>query len=393
MSAHAHTGGMTRRRLLHAGALAGVAAVVPAAARAAPSQCGPWPLWSAFVDKHIQPDGRVVDFLNPDQRSTSEGQSYALFFALVNNDQVLFDKVLSWTRHNLCGGRPDLHLPAWLWGRDGGSAWRVLDANTASDGELWIAYALLEAGRLWSRPGYLKAGQQMLQLIRTQEVATLPGLGPMLLPGRTGFVDNGRWTLNPSYLPIQVLRRCANADPKGPWAAIAANSARVLRDSAPVGFAPDWTVWDGKTFNADPKRGNVGSYDAIRVYLWAGMLDAGEPLRARLLKDLSGPADLLAAQQTPAEKIDTARGVGTGALPVGFSAALLPYLSALGKPALLKAQAQRVPAATQPAAAALPYFERTLALFGQGWLENRYRFAADGRLLPAWRTPACAATT
>ncbi|CEJ47399.1 cellulose synthase complex periplasmic endoglucanase BcsZ [Xanthomonas citri pv. bilvae] len=341
MSAHAHTGGMTRRRLLHAGALAGVAALLPAAALAAPSQCGPWPLWSAFVDKHIQPDGRVVDFLNPDQRSTSEGQSYALFFALVNNDQVLFDKVLSWTRHNLCGGRPDLNLPAWLWGRDGSGAWRVLDANTASDGELWIAYALLEAGRLWSRPGYLKAGQQMLQLIRTQEVATLPGLGPMLLPGRTGFVDNGRWTLNPSYLPIQVLRRCANADPKGPWAAIAANSARVLRDSAPVGFAPDWTVWDGKTFNADPKRGNVG----------------------------------------------------TGALPVGFSAALLPYLSALGKPALLKAQAQRVPAATQPAAAALPYFERTLALFGQGWLENRYRFAADGRLLPAWRTPACAATT
>lgn len=234
MSAHAHTGGMTRRRLLHAGTLAGVAALLPAAALAAPSQCGPWPLWSAFVDKHIQRDGRVVDFLNPDQRSTSEGQSYALFFALVNNDQVLFDKVLSWTRHNLCGGRPDLNLPAWLWGRDGSGAWRVLDANTASDGELWIAYALLEAGRLWSRPGFLKAGQQMLQLIRTQEVATLPGLGPMLLPGRTGFVDNGRWTLNPSYLPIQVLRRCANADPKGPWAW----AARWISSSAWACLAP-----------------------------------------------------------------------------------------------------------------------------------------------------------
>ncbi|PPU45174.1 endo-1,4-D-glucanase [Xanthomonas arboricola] len=391
MSAHDSAATMTRRRLLRAGALAGLAALLPTRAAAVAGQCGPWSLWNAFVDKHIQPDGRVVDFLNPDQRSTSEGQSYALFFALVNNDQVLFEKVLGWTRHNLCGGRPDLNLPAWLWGRDGSGSWRVLDANTASDGELWIAYALLEAGRLWSRPGYLKAGQQILQLMRQQEVAMLPGLGAMLLPGRTGFAEKQRWTLNPSYLPIQVLRRCANADPKGPWAAIASNAARVLRESAPVGFAPDWTVWDGERFGPDPKRGNVGSYDAIRVYLWTGMLDAGEPLRSGLLRDLSGPADLLAAQTPFAEKIDTARGVGSGAVPVGFSAALLPYLSAMGQPALLKAQAQRIPAAAQAAAAALPYFERTLALFGQGWLENRYRFAADGRLLPAWRTPACSA--
>ncbi|KTF31423.1 1,4-D-glucanase, partial [Xanthomonas vesicatoria] len=115
--------------------------------------------------------------------------------------------------------------------------------------------------------------------------------------------------------------------------------------------------------------------------------------RAKLLQDLSGPADLLAAGTAFAEKIDTARGVGTGAVPVGFSAALLPYLSALRQPTLLKAQAQRIPLAATPAAAALPYFERTLVLFGQGWLENRYRFAADGRLLPAWRTPACSAKT
>ena len=105
---------MTRRSLLRAGALSGLAAVLPARVLAAPLQCGAWPLWDAFVAKHIQPDGRVVDFLNPDQRSTSEGQSYALFFALVNNDAVLFDKVLGWTRHNLCAGRPDLNLPAWL---------------------------------------------------------------------------------------------------------------------------------------------------------------------------------------------------------------------------------------------------------------------------------------
>ncbi|MFA9976957.1 cellulase, partial [Xanthomonas euvesicatoria] len=54
MSAHAHTGGMTRRRLLHAGALAGVAARGGGAARAAPTQRPPWPEWMAFLHKHKQ---------------------------------------------------------------------------------------------------------------------------------------------------------------------------------------------------------------------------------------------------------------------------------------------------------------------------------------------------
>lgn len=381
-----------RRRALGTlalGALAGASAPLLAAVPA--SGCAAaWPMWQAFVARHIQPDGRVVDFLNADQRSTSEGQSYALFFALVANDQLLFERILGWTRHNLSGGRPDLNLPAWLWGRSGDGQWRVLDPNTASDGELWIAYALLEAGRLWRRPGYVRAGTQILQLIRQQETTTLPGLGPMLLPGRHGFAQAGRWTLNPSYLPIQVLRRCALADPAGPWAAIAKNTARLLREASPVGFAPDWTSWSAAGTGIDPAKGNTGSYDAIRAYLWAGMLDAAEPLRAALLRDLSGPQQLLKTPGGFAEKVDTTRGVGSGAVPVGFSAALLPYLDALREPALLKRQQQRIPAAGSAAANALPYYERTLVLFGQGWLEKRYRFAADGRLLPAWRSPCSA---
>lgn len=375
-----------RRRVLRGAALSGVTALLPAPLLAAAAMCGPWRAWSSFVTKHIADDGRVIDFATPDQRSTSEGQSYALFFALVNNDPMLFERVLGWTRNNLCGDASDQRLPAWLWGRASDGRWRVLDDNSASDADLWIAYALLEAGRLWNRPGYASAGMQTLQLVRKQEVSDLPGLGPMLLPGPQGFATDTRWTLNPSYLPLQLLRRFAVVDPKGPWAAMAAGTARMLRDSAPVGFAPDWTAWDGSGFVADPAKGNVGSYDAIRVYLWAGMLDVAEPLRSRLLKDLSGPLQLLQAQGAFAEKIDTTRGVGMGPPPAGFAAALLPYLSALREPALLKAQGRLIPATAQ-----LPYYERILILFGQGWSENRYRFWADGRLMPCWRSTACSA--
>lgn len=382
-----------RRQVLRMLALAGLAGAGLPLRSAPVASCAPWPAWTSFVGRHVQQDGRVVDFATPDQRSTSEGQSYTLFFALANNDQALFERVLGWTRHNLCAGRPDQNLPAWRWGQADDGRWRVLDGNSASDADLWIAYALLEAGRLWNRPGYVSAGRQLLRLVQAQEVDDIPGLGPMLLPGREGFGDGKRWTFNPSYLPIQLLRRFASIDPKGPWAGIAQRSARLVRDASPVGFAPDWAGWDGRAFGIDPARGNIGSYDAIRVYLWAGMLDPGESRRQQLLDDLSGPVQMLRAQGGFAEKIDTTRGVGTGAAPIGFSAALLPYLSALREPALLKAQAGRIPAAAQPAAAALPYYERMLVLFGRGWLENRFRFSADGRLLPAWRSTACSART
>jgi len=386
-----------RRRWL-GGALAFAAAAVlaPRARAVSPPPCKPaaaWPYWQSFATRHIQDDGRVVDFDTPDQRSTSEGQSYALFFALVNNDEVLFERVLGWTRHNLMDSRPQERLPSWLWGRAGDGSWRVLDENNATDADLWIAYALLEAGRLWERPGYVSAGVRKLQLAREQVLADVPGLGPMLLPGRSGFHTGTRWTFNPSYVPLQLLRRFAAVDPKGPWRALVANSARMISGSAPVGFAADWIGWDGKAFGIDPAKGNVGSYDAIRVYLWAGMLDAGEPLRANLLRDLSGPVQLLRAQGEFCEKIDVVSGVGTNKAPPGFAAALLPYLSALDEAALLKKQQQRIPPAGSAAANALPYYERNLVLFGQGWLDNRYRFAADGRLLPAWRSKSCSATT
>jgi endoglucanase len=32
--------------------------------------------------------------------------------------------------------------------------WAVIDTNSASDADIWIAWSLLEAGRLWKHPDY-----------------------------------------------------------------------------------------------------------------------------------------------------------------------------------------------------------------------------------------------
>jgi endoglucanase len=64
-----------------------------------------------------------------------------------------FDRLLHWTQANLAGGDLQTHLPAWLWGKQGRP---VEDSrpNSASDADVWMAYALIEAGRLWNVPVY-----------------------------------------------------------------------------------------------------------------------------------------------------------------------------------------------------------------------------------------------
>ena len=53
-----------------------------------------WPLWNRYAQTFIAGDGRVIDRSAGD-RSTSEGQAYALFFSLVANDRALFQRLLT----------------------------------------------------------------------------------------------------------------------------------------------------------------------------------------------------------------------------------------------------------------------------------------------------------
>src|SRR5690606_6968162 len=125
-----------------------------------------------------EPDGRIVDFSIPEMHSTSESQSYGMFFALVANDRPAFDRIWRWSVDNLMGGKETGVLPAWRWGRRTDGTWGVLDPNAASDADLWFAYALFEAARLWGEPDYERPARALLERVAADEVADLPGLGP-----------------------------------------------------------------------------------------------------------------------------------------------------------------------------------------------------------------------
>ena len=290
-----------------------------------------WPLWQAFASHYLQADGRIVDYSVPQMHSTSEGQSYGMFFALVANDPAAFERIWRWSVLNLAGGNLSARLPAWQWGRREDGNWGVLDPNAASDADLWFAYALLEAARIWKKPQYRDEASVLLARVQRDEVVNLPGLGQMLLPGPQGFnLPGGVWRLNASYLMVPQLRRFATEDPSGPWAAIARNSLRVLAESPGKGYVADWIGYQvsgssGGRFIVDPGKGSVGSYDAIRSYLWAGVTSAADPLFADSLKALDGMrAALVTSGGLPPEKVDVTTGQTTGTGPLGFSAVLLP---------------------------------------------------------------------
>lgn len=354
----------------------------------------PWPLWQAFAARHLQADGRVLDPQSPERHSTSEGQAYGMFFALVGNDRPAFERMLVWTEKQLAGSQLGPALPAWRWTPAGG----VRDPHSAADADLWLAYDLIEAGRLWHAPALGARGLALLGGIRAHEVVDAAGLGPVLLPGPEGFVGAaGQLRLNPSYSPLPLLRRLAAADAAGPWLALAESGTRAIEASAPRGMAADWIGWQpGVGFVADATSKAVGSYDAIRVYLWLGMSRPDDPLARRQAARLGGMAAWLDAHATPPERVDTIAGVGVGQAPPGFGAALLPYLKTRGdaaRHAALRETARRqLDAFIQGGAPELSYYDLVLSLFGFGWSDGRFRFSPAGALHTYWE-PTCPSVT
>jgi endo-1,4-beta-D-glucanase Y len=353
---------------------------------AAARDCAIWPGWEKFRQLYLSEDGRIVDAGTAQSVTVSEGQAYALVFALIANDQASFAKILRWTGDNMAGGNLGQSLPAWQWGRAADGTWAVLDPNSASDADIWIAYALTEAAQLWHNAQYAQLARATSESILREEVSLVPGLGPTLLPGPRGFVTQQTWRLNASYSPLQALRAIARRNGNRLWAEVLESSSRVIVGSAPNGFAADWVGYrESAGFVADAATRGVGSYNAIRVYLWAGMLADADPHAGLLARRLQ-PMATLAAQHAPPESIDTQTLEIHGEAPPGFSAALLPLLARSKLTDTAQAHGKLIEA--KALKDNQHYYSDVLALFGLGWLDGRYRFDQQGDLHVKW-TAAC----
>jgi endoglucanase len=164
----------------------------------------------------------------------------------------------------------------------------------------------------------------------------------------------------------------------------------VWRGGAVGGFVSDWAEWQrDKGLSAWAPAGTEpkASYDAIRVYLWAGMLPPKFPGRDQFFQPLEPMVKLVRNQQPPPEAV-LADGQLQGVGSVGFSAAVIPLLTTLGEVRSLGAQKQRLQQLFDPAShlygKPARYYDQCLVLFSQGWSEGRFRFDESGQLIVRW---------
>jgi len=125
------------------------------------------------------------------------------------------------------------------------------------------------------------------------------------------------------------------------------------------------------------------------VYLWLGLSDKSTPGLKSLLEATSGMATYLKTEVTPPHQVDgQGRVIATDA-PVGFSAAVIPYLHSLGLKAQEKIQIERVGAFKDQGSGLYgkdaAYYNQNLILFASGFTEGRYHFDRGGRLVTRWR--------
>ena len=230
--------------------------------------------WSRFRDQFMAPEGRVVDTGNGGI-SHSEGQGWAMLCAVRADDPISFHRLHGWTMRVL--KRPQDELFSWRYAPT--LATPVSDANNATDGDLFIAWALLEAGARWGDAGHAAQGAALARDILRRLVRMVGG-HLVLMPGLRGFEHQAHVVLNPSYYAFPAIRALAAAVPDPAWLRLAADGLGLLRRArfGRWGLPPDWLKLGRQNGRLRPASGWPPrfSYDAVRVplyFAWVGLTE------------------------------------------------------------------------------------------------------------------------
>lgn len=214
-----------------------------------------------FLDRYMQPDGRVV---RRDQGgdTVAEGQAYAMLAAVAINDQERFDAAWGWARDEL--QRSD-GLLANRWA-DG----RVEDPNPATDADLDAARALLLAERRFGDRRYAAQGEAIGDAVLAGETIVDSRTGARALAAGTWARD--RRVVNPSYASPASFRALDQRAEGRAWRGVASTERRTLGALTRGGrLPPDWGTrsLDGRVRATPPpgrsERPVEYAFDAVRV--------------------------------------------------------------------------------------------------------------------------------
>ncbi|EQB14532.1 hypothetical protein L288_01430 [Sphingobium quisquiliarum P25] len=222
--------------------------------------------WAQFKSAFLDSSGRIIDNGNGGV-SHSEGQGYGLWLALRAGDRPAFDSILEWTETTLA--RKDLALYAWRF--DPRQPVPVADRNNATDGDIFLAWALAQAGETWKDPALMARSEEIRAAILSHLVIEQFGRR-LLLPGLEGFATANVVTVNPSYFVWPALDKFRQLDGEAVWGNVIADSEKLLAAArfGPRNLPADWvdvTANAGVT-PAASKPPRFG-FDALRIPLYA----------------------------------------------------------------------------------------------------------------------------
>jgi endoglucanase len=242
--------------------------------------------WRQYKDRFVTSEGRVVDNVNGGV-SHSEGQGYAMLIAERLDDRPTFEAIWQWTQRNLLV-RGD-GLAAWRWSPQ---VPHVADHNNATDGDLLIAWALVEASDRWHVSEYRRSARQIVEALAASVVVS-SRFGAILLPASTGFAGKDQPdapVVNLSYWIFPAFKRLRAVSNAIDWDALTA-TGKTLIGLSRFGSRRLPSNWISLA-PAQPEPAYsfpaVFGYDAVRIPFY---LAWGEPADRDLLK-LFSPLDL-----------------------------------------------------------------------------------------------------
>ncbi|MCF3935278.1 glycosyl hydrolase family 8 [Acuticoccus sp. M5D2P5] len=229
--------------------------------------------FAAFKAAFVRPDGRVVDAENR-SISHSEGQGYAMLFAVQANNERAFQSIWRFTETHL--QRSDA---LFSWRYDPASSPHITDPNNATDGDLLIATALALADIRWGRPEYRDEAARIAETIRRKLIVKYKNY-TLLLPGVEGFLrdrfpfaeflginQQQSPIINLSYWIYISFTVLNMVDPSPVWNELRESGLRLLT-STPTP-PTEWSVIseEGQLEPAPGRPAEFG-YNAVRIPLY-----------------------------------------------------------------------------------------------------------------------------
>lgn len=207
--------------------------------------------------------------------TVSEGIGYGMLLLVYmdnakNNTQAKFDKI--WAYYNKFLDQKGL----MNWKINGFSQATADGRNSATDAELDVAVALMQAYKQWGDEKYFNDAKELIAKIAAEEV----NANGYLKPG-----DSWDTEKNISYFStgaLQLFKKASDFD----WDKVIANSYSLIKkaQNPSTGLVPNWCDEQGNASSSpyDNNRGNY-TYDATRTpwrlawaYSWYGHPEAKE---------------------------------------------------------------------------------------------------------------------